>query len=321
MELDLSDRRILYALDHNSRQSYSSIAKKLRQGRDLIAYRIERLVARGILKHATVTINPYKLGLTLYKTYLKIEKGTQSYQELLAFLERHPRVYWIADCDGRWDLIFSTFARSAFEFHQIQNRIIAQFSDLILAFNVYSLVNVWMYRKNYLLGEGSNYFFLGGAPSEYQLERLEWQILRLLARDARMPISEIAQKLKSTEMMVRYRIEKMEQAGLIAGYRIELDLAKLEMTFFKAQLYLRDYTEEAHKALREFCAAHPHITYYIEQLGECEVELELEVKSYLQYSEIINEMRLKFPKLIRNVETVLIRRAWFKWVPYDVAAN
>jgi Lrp/AsnC family leucine-responsive transcriptional regulator len=319
--LDLVDRRLLYELDGNSRLSTSDLARRLVQGRDRIEYRLERLSRNNILKQCTVTINPYRLGLTLYKTYLKVDQKHSEFEKILNYLDTHPRVYWIADCDGRWDLIFSTFARSPFEFHAIQQEILSKFSSLVISSSVFTLVNVWMNRKGYLVGKASASFLLGGPPETISIDAFEWKLLRLLSKDARLSIVDLSQRLKSTEAIVKYRLARLEQAGLIVGYRAEINLTQINMMFFKAQLYLREYNKYKLKALRQFCEKHPNITYFIEQLGECDVEMELEVPSYHSYTAILNDIRREFGDLIKNIETVLINRSWFKWVPYETATT
>ena len=129
VKLDTLDRKLLYELDSDSRQSVSQLARSLRQGRDRVAYRMDRLVREGVIRQFTVTINPYRLGYTLYKTYLKVSKERGRYESLIKLLGAHPRIYWIADCDGRWDLIFATFARSPFEFFELQNKILDSCRD------------------------------------------------------------------------------------------------------------------------------------------------------------------------------------------------
>lgn len=316
VRLDTLDKRLLFELDNDSRQSISKLARALREGRDRVSYRLERLIKEGVIRQCTVTINPYRLGYTLYKTYLKVSKQRARYEELIKLLRAHPRVYWIADCDGRWDLIFATFARSPFEFFEIQNEILQACSDIVISFTNLTLVNVWMYRKNYLVQRGSGSFLIGGTPSSFSLEELDWDILRLLSQDARMSISEVARKLTIAESTIRYRLDQLEKSGLVAGYRVELGLSRIGMMFFKAQLYLATYDRDDLTTLRLYCSKHPNITYFIEQIGDAPVELELEVSGYEQFTEIVNNLRLAFPKIIRNVETVLIHRSRFKWVPY-----
>ncbi len=319
--LDKFDRNLLYQLDGNARLSTSELARTLKQGRDRVEYRLTRLKELGILKGCTVTINPYRLGLTLYKTYLKLSQKHTAFEKIIKYLTDHPRVYWIADCDGRWDLIFSTFARSPFEFHAIQHEILDRFSDLIISSNVFTLVNVWVNRLGYLVGEGAPSFVIGGEPSEQIIDPIEWKILRLLSKDARMPISEIARQVKTTEMVVRYRLEGLEKSGLILGYRASVNLEKLGMMFFKAQIYLKELNKQELKVFRKYCQNHPNITFFIEQIGECDIEIELEVDSYQTYTEVINEIRKRFSRLIRNIETVLINDAFFKWVPLEFASQ
>ena len=131
-----------------------------------------------------------------------------------------------------------------------------------------------------------------------------------------MSFSDISRKLTTPESPVRYRLDQLERSGLVAGYRVELALSRLGMMFFKAQLYLATYDHADLKRLRSYCGKHPNITYFIEQIGDSPVEVELEVTGYAQFTDLINDLRSAFPTMIRNVETTLINRSRFKWVPY-----
>jgi hypothetical protein len=90
------------------------------------------------------------------------------------------------------------------------------------------------------------------------------------------------------------------------------------MMFFKAQLFLRNYTSTLREEFREFCQQNPYISCYIEQLGDATLEIELQVHDYEQFNEIIDEIRASFSKLVRNFQTVLIRQARFNWLPRDL---
>lgn len=89
---------------------------------------------------------------------------------------------------------------------------------------------------------------------------------------------------------VTRRIKQLEENNVIVGYRLDLNLSKLGMTFFKAQLYLRKHQDTEIAKLRAYCAEHPHITYLIEQLGECKLEVELEVNDYEQCIYATNDL-------------------------------
>jgi len=50
VNIDLKDRKILYELDLNARQSLNEIGKKVGLNKDSVAYRIKRMEDEGIIK-------------------------------------------------------------------------------------------------------------------------------------------------------------------------------------------------------------------------------------------------------------------------------
>jgi len=319
--LDRLDRRILFELDRDSRQSYSALARKTRQGRDKIAYRVERLIEQKIIKTFVTSVNVYKLGLTIYKVYLRVENDRKKIPELIHYLRSHPRTYWICMSDGSWDVMLAFLARSPQEFYQIQQDMLVRFNESILDFRVFTLIDVRMYRKNYFIGKGSEYFSVGGEPGTYRLDPIDYELLKILSEDARCRISELAYQTNTTPSIVQYRIEKLEALEIIIGYRIDIDLSKLNMLAFKTLLFLNNYSEELLNEFQDYCDNTPHIAYVVRQIGETSIELELAVNSYEQYYQSIENLRARFSNLIRNFQTILMRRQDYHWVPRDLAVD
>ena len=50
--MDEKDKKLLYLLDLNSRESESTLAKKLKTSKQVINYRIKRLSSEGIIKNS-----------------------------------------------------------------------------------------------------------------------------------------------------------------------------------------------------------------------------------------------------------------------------
>ncbi len=319
--LDKLDRKILFELDRNSRQPLSELARRVRQGRDRVAYRIERLEDQEIIKTYVTSVNLYQLGLTIYKTYIRVENNSERVPAFVRYLRKHPRVYWYCLCDGGWDIMIAVLARSPQEFHTLHHQMLSEFNDIILDFRVYTLIDVCMYRKNYFQGKGKDYFLVGGELEYYRLDNLDYELLKQLSENARAPIAELAATLETTPAVIRYRIEKLEELEIIVGYRIDVNLEKLGMLAFKAQLFLNNYSEAALVEFHHHCTANPHITYFIRQIGECTLELELAVDTYQQYHQCIDEIRSKFSRLIRNFNSVLMRKQEYKWVPRDITVE
>jgi Lrp/AsnC family leucine-responsive transcriptional regulator len=49
------------------------------------------------------------------------------------------------------------------------------------------------------------------------------ELLRLLSADPRMSISELARRIEMSAPAVRERIQRLEEAGVIRGYRLDID--------------------------------------------------------------------------------------------------
>ena len=305
--LDPLDRKILLELDRNSRQSLSDLARKLHQGRDRVEYRVERFIEQKIIRKFTASVNPYKMGYTLFKSYFRLENRKDRIAEFLAYLQKHPRIYWLALCDGGWDLLVVVFARDVAECHEIYATALSKFDELVLNFTGYVLVEFTSYSRNYL-GKGVGIQTgVGGKPENLPLDEHDLGILEILADDARTSTVQIGQRIGVSHHVVRYRIESMERVGIINGYRLELDLNKLNLLFFKTQFFLRSYGSSLRNQFRDYCRKNPHIISYIEQYGDCNVEIELEVEDYQQYAHIIDEIRGEFAKLVRHFQSMLIR--------------
>lgn len=342
MQLDAFDRKILFELDSDSRQSVSQLAKRVRLGRDLVSYRIEKLQENGMLKRFATMINPYKLGLTVYKTYLKIEINRDRLAALVSYLDNHPSTCWLAECHGKWDIVFSILARTPLEFYMFQDKLFSDFRDIILSHNVYTLVNYWWFPKKYLLGQrwrdewrygetqpkqsqrlsGWKFetpeFTFGTTPDHYMLDNFESRLIELLGENSRMSVVDLAKKLDSTPAVVTYRMEKLEERGVIAGYRVDLDQSVLGTTLFKVLVHLRDYDREQEIAFREFCRQHPLITCYIQQIGDCRLEFEVEAKDYGEFHSALDEVREKFSKYIKFMDYMVIHKDYHHRLKYNL---
>lgn len=325
--LDLLDRRILFELDCYSRRSLSELARKVRLGRDLVTYRLERLQAEGILRRATALINPYKLGLTVYKTYLKLEAQKDRWNEFVNRLDQHPKTSWLAECYGKWDMIWCVYAHTPKEIYDLQDQMFSDYRDIIPSYNVTTLVNHWWFPKKYLLGKSVDEvqgwgfqppeFTFGATPAQHVPDELEVGLIRLLCDNARFSTKELAERLNTTPAIVKYRMQKLERLGIIAGYRVDIDRSRLGMTLFKVQVHPRDYDVEKEAAFHSFVRNHPQIAEYHQQIGDCKLEFLVEAADYGQFSTVIDEVREQFSSYIRNMEYMMVKEDYFHRTPCD----
>ena len=62
------------------------------------------------------------------------------------------------------------------------------------------------------------------------MDRRDLEIIRVLEENARLPLTEIARRLGISETAVRKRIARLEREGVIEGYTVRVNPAKLGFT-------------------------------------------------------------------------------------------
>jgi Lrp/AsnC family transcriptional regulator, leucine-responsive regulatory protein len=62
------------------------------------------------------------------------------------------------------------------------------------------------------------------------LDQIDWKILKELQIDARISYAELGRRVGLTTPAIIERIRKLEDAGIITGYRAEIDTAKVGLS-------------------------------------------------------------------------------------------
>jgi DNA-binding Lrp family transcriptional regulator len=314
IKLDLTDRKILAELDKNCRILNSKLGKKIRKSRETVKYRIQQLQEKGIIEGFITSINPNKLGFYMFKVYLQLENIPEERERFYNYLKSQKNVYWIGISDGVFDCVFAILSKSIIEYYEQINKILSDFKKLIIRKVLGVMVDTRQYNKRFFTGDKDGKFVIfGGDVVNNEVDDLSYQILNILANDARKPIAELAKKVNSTIEIVRGKIKKMEEKGIIIGYRIAVNFNKLGLEFFKAIVYFKSLSSEEEKELFEWMRTNPYSLYYIRSLAPWEAELEFAVENYQHFNQIMNELRKRFPVIIRNHEHLIM--IYENWLP------
>lgn len=307
-KLDLKDRKLLYEVDLDSRQSYNQLAKKLGISKDSAIYRLKRLQDEGIISRFHTLIDTGKLGLTSYRLYLKLQNTTpEKEQEIIDFLKSQRIVTWIVSIEDEYDLGMWILTKSVEEINQLWKALIQNYSNLIEKKALTIFTKVIYYTRGYLLEKeksAEGYPFIM-APNEAELSKTDIEILKLLAPNSRISVVEIANKLGVTAKTVTNRIKLLEKNKVIVGYRTLFDIEKLGYQYFKVHFNLHNLTEEKYKQFRAYLKQHKNVIYDNEVLGGDDIELDVQLKSEEDLRAFINEIKEKYSDIIKNYKHML----------------
>ncbi len=304
VKLDKTDRKILAELDQDCRIPSTVLAKRVLKSRQAVEYRIEQLTQKGLITSFNAAINPHRMGYKLFKVYMKLRNIPEEKKKLLEYLQSCGSVYWMGECSGSWDLIFAAFARNDYQFYELKNELISRFSSMIIEENGEILIDVKQYPKMYFTQQIRPPVQFGGEIVSPELEEVDFQILSQIVNEARLPINEIARRIKSTPIIVRSRLKKLEEKGIIIQYRLGVNLNLLGKELYKVILRLDRYSKEDERKLLTYVSGLPQTQYLIRNLWQ--MELEFAVDNFQEYYNLIENLKKEFCYVIRNVESVLM---------------
>jgi len=310
-DLNKLDKRILFELDINCRTPTSLIAKKLNKSRQTIEYRINNLKEKKIIDSFNTSINPYRIGYKYYKFYFKLRNIPAEKDTFLNYIRHSGKIFWFGICSGKYDLIAAVHTKSDSNFLDIKNEIISNFKNIIIDYDMDILVYTKQYPKMYFTNQIRPSTYFGGEIIENKLDKEDHKILETIVNNGQISYYDLSKKINTVPSTAKNKIKRMEELGIIIQYRIGVNLATLGLELYKAIIDLEKYNNDIEKDILEYVSNIPNISYYIKNIQR--LELEFIVENYQQYYDIIENIKKRFPYVIKSVDVVLMLTD--EWTP------
>lgn len=304
IKLDRTDRKILYELDFNSRQTISRIAKKLKLSRDIVSYRMNKFLKEGVLLKHYAIIDIAKLGYAAHKNFIRFQNITQEKEsEFIEFIKTHPKVVYSASYDGRFDIVVSIWAKNVEDLSNTLIDMDSKFGDYIAERQIATIIRGEYCVRDYLIGKKTftqRKYFFGSTPQKISIDVTNKKILIELGQDSRASSVEIANKLNMSADAIYQRIRKLENSGVIQNYNIIPNEEFYPYTHYKILISLHNLNEQKEKKLEEYCRAQKNIWYFCPTLGPWSFEIDLDVENRGEFRNILREIKLHFSDIIKD---------------------
>ncbi|MFH1605985.1 MAG: Lrp/AsnC family transcriptional regulator [Nanoarchaeota archaeon] len=307
-KLDLKDKKILYELDKNSRLTLSEIGKKVRLSKETVFHRINKLIEKGFILRFQTVISTYRLGYQSYKIYFKLQNMTQETRSKIQdFFMKNKMVYWIGNCQGRWDLIIAFWTKNLQEFGKFEDEILNKFSNFIQEKEVSISRKSIQFNRNWFYSKDEPRIEtdFGEELGETKLDKIDLEILKYLANNARIKIVDLAEKIGVSVTVIRYRLKQLEKNKVILGYKYALNPKLLNYETCKSFINFKNITSEKRKQLIDYCKMNQKIVNIVLTIGSWNMEIEFEVRNFDEYYKIMNDIQEKHNDIIRNYESIL----------------
>ena len=152
VKIDLKDRKILYELDLNSRQSLTAIGKKVGLKKDVVSYRIKKLEDEGIIKNYYAFIDTFRLGYLMFRIYLNFQYVTPKIrEEIIHYFIDYKNSLAVHSLKTEIDLDVVVWVKDIFEFYQFWEKTLDLYEDYFSKYSISILTRAVIYKKSFLL--------------------------------------------------------------------------------------------------------------------------------------------------------------------------
>ncbi|TQM83006.1 Lrp/AsnC family leucine-responsive transcriptional regulator [Saccharothrix saharensis] len=120
------------------------------------------------------------------------------------------------------------------------------------------------------------------------LDPTDWAILAELQRDGRIALSELGRRVNLSASATTERVRRLESAGVITGYRAEVDLGKVGYAVL-AVVRLK-YPGNRHEPLHALLADRPEILECLRTTGDDCYTLKVAATSMPHLEQVVNDL-------------------------------
>ena len=306
VDYDLKDRKILYQLDLNCRQSNTQIGKKVGLSRKVVEYRIKKMEEEEVIKNYYTVIDAYKLGYMFYRYYINLQAiSKEKKQEIIEHFVNYNKISTVATIKGIYDLVIVFWVDDIAEFYDFWKKSLKKYGNLFSERHFSLYIHGRGYPLSFLLYNDVDKVEpvrvdSFGITNNIKIDEVDSKLLNEIALKARITSVDLSNILGCSSQNVIYRMDKLEKNGLIQSFRTAVNFSIFGFKYYKVNIQLKDYSKrmEIIKQLEQS----PFINYFSATLGLCDLEFEFIVRDTDHLIDIIDRVSDKFPNSIRNYD-------------------
>jgi Lrp/AsnC family leucine-responsive transcriptional regulator len=319
--LDLKDKKILYQLDLNCRQSNTQIGKKVGLSKEVVNYRIKRMKDLGIINCFWTAINSLKIGYYAFRIYITfLDVNPDIKEEIIHYFENYKYVWSLHTAKGPVDLEVVIWVDDIYNFNLFWNKTLDNYGNYFEKKTVSILTQITCLKKSYLLSRNSSkidrtFYTISCIGNPEYIDKLDYKILNEIAENARIPLISIAEKLNCSSQTINYKIKNLVKKGIILAFRVGINNKKLGLRNCMIDIYLKDHTKG--KKIEDYLLRNPYVENVMDMtIGWCDLNFELMVKNVDTLTQIIEDIDNKFPGVIRRTNFWISKKVYKeRWLP------
>lgn len=306
-ELSELDKRILYELDQEGRESFARIAKTLSTTTQVVKYHYDKLIDNGIIKHFWAFVDYDKVGYSFFWGYwLKFNGLTKEEEEkMYADFKTNKYIPIIMRCDGYADALLGIIGKDILHHNKVLQSVFAKYGKYITMSDIVVGLGFIKFPRSYLIGKENkigSFTISGGTEKIKKISETDRKIISLLQQDGRMDFTQIAKILGVSVSLVHKRYYNLLNKEIITKITYTLDYEKMGMIFYRILFKIVQYNKEEVDRLYKFCELHPNIINYVRVMGDWQLILDIEIENRDKLRDLLRQIKNDFKNIIHRIE-------------------
>ncbi|MBU1198689.1 MAG: AsnC family transcriptional regulator [Nanoarchaeota archaeon] len=293
--MDKIDQKIIKELLLNSRIPLNQLGKKIRVGREVVLYRMNRMFKNGIIKNFYAVVNTGALGFFRYSIFVQLKNVTKEKEkEIFEFFEKHKATTYMSSLIGRWNFAFDMLAKSRKHLNQMIKDILSKFSNYIKKYVIIETTTEEEFYPTKLVGMKSGLKAHTYSEEKQSIDSKDRKILRLLSNNSRMSYAELSKKVGLSANAIRYKIKEMQIKGIIIGYSIFLDIKKIGRIIHNLQIRISN--PEVENKIKSFLREDKRALYFYKYVGNenWDFDIGIIVRNEPEVRDFLHDLRENF---------------------------
>jgi DNA-binding Lrp family transcriptional regulator len=312
MNLDSIDFKILYELFLNSRQSSSSISKKININLSVVKYRIKKLEKTGVIKNYCIVPNFQKIGYHLYLFYINLQFASPGKEiEIINYFQKRKNTWRIESSQGKYNIILTIVIKNTDELLHFYKDMLDKYSYYFKKISIsqsYELSESQSLQNKNILSNDSNKTVKANDFKEYEKKSLNKKILYILNKDPRIPTVEIAQQLDISVPTVITYIKSLLKEGIIKKYSVIINDEKIGLKRFYIRFTFVDYKKIDH--IIHYLSSNSYVEEIYKVIGDYHLEIILNTNTLEHFHAIIEDFRNRYSNDLKDYDYCIINKVY-----------
>ena len=304
VKLDVKDKKILSILASDVRTPLTKLSKKVALSRDAVNYRIKQYEKKGLIQGYMTIVKLSKFGYVNYHLFIRLNAPSKENENMIIEkLKKYPFVRAIINFVGNFDLEIALIAKDILDLDEKVTEIISNCQGAIMDYEILSIVKT--YSSNVFPRSFGEIINEKEKEIDYNADKKDIDILKIIGENATESLSEIAGKLKISADAVAYRIKNMKKSGIISKFIPSINYAALGYSLYTILLNISSLDAEKEKKLKDFLHNDKNILWAVKTIGRYNLIAYVLVKNVQELQETSTRLKSLFPGQINHYEMLV----------------